>query len=232
MADTTSKVQYDLHAHLPELATFPRQAWLRSVRHAVTVATNADLGYGDPQGLQQLRVEISDYLGRARGVAAVPEHILITAGSTHALSLIGRALSRSGARSLGFENPSHRLFHRVATRAGLTPVGVPIDLCGLRVDTLSGGNLDAVFVSPAHQFPTGVVLSTDRRSELVLWARGSGGLIIEDDYDAEFRYDRAPIGALGPRPGVVATSAFLKTSSGIRLGGLSSPPACSNASAS
>jgi GntR family transcriptional regulator / MocR family aminotransferase len=221
VANAEPKVQYDFDVHLPELGAFPRQAWLRSVRHAVTVATNADLGYGDPRGLRQLRVEISDYLGRARGVVAVPEHILITTGSTHALSLIGRALSRGGVKRLGFENPSHQLLHSVAKRAGLRPVGVPIDLCGLRVDALAGGNLDTVFVTPAHQFPTGVALSTDRRSELVLWARSSGGLIIEDDYDAEFRYDRSPIGAIqGLCPEVVAYigSTGKTFAPGIRLG--------------
>ncbi len=126
----------------------------------MTVATNSDLGYVDPQGLQQLRIEISDYLGRARGVAADPEHIVITAGSTHALSLIARVLAQAGVTHLGFENPSHLVLHGVAAHAGLKPAGVPIDLHGARVDALAAGSLDTVFVSPAHQFPTGVAMST------------------------------------------------------------------------
>jgi len=215
------KVRYDLRPHQPELSTFPRQAWLRSLRQAMHSAADADLGYIDSRGLEQLRTEISRYLGRARGVAADPARIVVTAGSTHTLSLISRALARRGAHTIGFENPSHRLLHAVARHAGLTPVGIPVDRNGLRVDELYDANVRAVVVSPAHQFPTGAALSAERRAALAHWARESGGLIIEDDYDAEFRYDRAPIGALqGLSPEQVAYigSTSKTLSPGIRLG--------------
>jgi GntR family transcriptional regulator/MocR family aminotransferase len=175
---------------------FPRTAWLRSLRSALATATDGDLGYVDRRGLPQLRGEVAAYLGRARGVVARPDDILITAGSTHSLSLIARALARSGARAIGFENPSHWLLHTVADRAGLQPVGVPVDRHGLVVDELEDAEVGAVVVSPAHQFPTGRALSPERRAALVRWARASGALIVEDEYDAEFRYDRAPIRAL------------------------------------
>jgi len=220
-AEQGAKLRYDLRSHQPELSTFPRQAWLQSLRHALRTAADSDLGYIDERGLKQLRAEISRYLGRARGVAADPEQIVVTAGSTHTLSLIFRALARGGATLIGFENPSHWLLHAVARRAGLTPVGIPLDRQGLRVDALRAANVGAVVVSPAHQFPTGAALSADRRAALVLWARETGGLIIEDDYDAEFRYDRAPIGALqGLSPEQVAyIGSVSKTlSPGIRLG--------------
>jgi GntR family transcriptional regulator/MocR family aminotransferase len=194
-AERTAKLRYDLRPHQPELSTFPRQAWLRSLRHILTTAADAAFGYIDRRGLEQLREEISQYLGRARGVAADPDRIVVTAGSTQTLSLIARALARDGARTIGFENPSHRLLYEVARRAGVTPVGIQVDGDGLRVDELESAGVPAVVVTPAHQFPTGVVLSAERRGELVRWARESGGLIVEDDYDAEFRYDRAPIGA-------------------------------------
>src|SRR5262249_45263584 len=144
----------------------------------------------DPCGLQQLRTEMSMYLRRARGVAADPNRLVITTGSTNSLSLISRALAGAGARTIAFENPSHRPLYRVARVAGLTPLGIPVDDSGLQVDRLCASTTGAVVVTPAHQFPTGVVLSADRRAALVRWARETGGLIIEDDFDAEFRYDR------------------------------------------
>jgi GntR family transcriptional regulator/MocR family aminotransferase len=215
------KLRYDLRPHQPELSTFPRQAWLRSLRQALIGGADADFGYIKARGLEQLRTEISIYLGRARGVAADPERIVVTAGSTHALSLISRVLARRGARTIGLENPSHRVLHEVVRQAGLTPVGIPVDQDGLRVDQLHAASVGAVVVSPAHQFPTGVVLSAERRAALVLWARETGGLIVEDDYDAEFRYDRTPIGALqGLSPEQVAYmgSTSKTLSPGIRLG--------------
>ena len=227
-AERRPRLGYDLRPHQPELSAFPRHAWLRSLRHTLLTAADADFGYIDPRGLEQLRAEISTYLRRARGVAADPDRILVTAGSTHTLSLIARALAREGARTIGFENPSHRLLHSVAHSAGLTPVGIPVDKSGLRVDELSTANVGAVLVTPAHQFPTGVVLSADRRAALVRWARETGGLIIEDDFDAEFRYDRAPIGALqGLSPEQVAYigSTGKTLSPGIRLGWVVLPSA-------
>jgi GntR family transcriptional regulator/MocR family aminotransferase len=188
------KVQYDLRAHLPEVSTFPRHVWLRSVRNALASATNADLSYSDKHGLRKLRLEVSDYLGRARGVVADPDCIVITTGATHAISLLGRVLAERGSTRMAFENPSHRFLHKVARQAGQTLMAVPVDGDGLQVDEL--GTAQSVLVSPAHQFPTGVVLSADRRTELIAWARRTGGVVIEDDYDAEYRYDRTPIGAL------------------------------------
>jgi GntR family transcriptional regulator/MocR family aminotransferase len=222
------KFRYDLRAHQPDLSTFPRQAWLRSLRHVLRSAADADLGYIDRRGLPQLRAEICGYLGRARGVAADPARVVVTAGSTHTLSLISRALARRGADTIGFENPCHWLLHTVARSAGLTPVGIPVDENGLRVDELCATNLSAVVVAPAHQFPTGAALSADRRAALVGWARESGGLVIEDDYDAEFRYDRAPIGALqGLAPEQVAYigSTSKTLSPAIRLGWVVLPSA-------
>ncbi len=224
-ATTGPKVRYDLRAHLPEVTAFPRQAWLRSTRSALATAASADLSYLDPRGLHALRTEVSNYLGRARGVVADPERVIITAGSTHALSLIGRVLARGGSTAMAFENPSHLLLHAVAERAGQTPFAVPVDVNGLLVGRL--GEATSVVVSPAHQFPTGVILSADRRADLIRWARNTGGLIIEDDYDAEFRYDRAPIGALqGLSPEHVAYigSTGKTLAPAIRLGWAVLPP--------
>ncbi|HEY2072748.1 MAG TPA: PLP-dependent aminotransferase family protein [Gaiellaceae bacterium] len=190
------RARFDLRPQSPDVGAFPRHAWQRSVQAALTSASDADLGYGDPAGLWPLRVALADYLGRARGVVADPSRILITSGSTHALSLVARALARAGASSIGFENPSQRVHHAVVRRAGLEVVGIPIDDEGIDVDGLRAHSLPAVAVTPGHQFPAGSFLSESRRAELVDWARSTGALIIEDEYDAGFGYDRAPAGAV------------------------------------
>ena len=147
--------------------------------------------------------------------------MIVTSGSTHALTLIERVLLRRGERAIAFENPSHVLLHTLARRTGLEPVGVAVDGDGLVVGELAASGARAVVVSPAHQFPTGVAYGVDRRAELLQWAEETGGLIVEDDYDAEFRYDRQPIGALqGLAPEQVAYigSTSKTLAPGLRLG--------------
>jgi GntR family transcriptional regulator/MocR family aminotransferase len=187
-------IVYDLRPHLPDLALFPRQSWLRAVRESLAQARIADLTYGDAAGLWDLRVAVANYLSRARGVSAHPAHTLITAGSTHSLSLVSRALARRGASRMAFENPSHRVLRAAASMGGQTVVAAAVDESGVRPDTVE--RADSLVVSPAHQFPTGVVLAPQRREALIEWAEAADVLILEDDYDAEFRYDRAPTGAL------------------------------------
>jgi GntR family transcriptional regulator/MocR family aminotransferase len=191
--DGGGKILYDLRPQQVDVSTFPRRLWLRSTEQAVTSATNAELGYIDRHGLARLRTEIAGYLGRARGVVADPERIVVAAGGTHALSLLARTLVQRGSTLTAFENPSSRVVHAVARHAGLEPVGIPIDEHGLRTDML--GDEAAVVVSPANQFPTGVALTQVRRTALIAWAQRTGGLVVENDYDAEFRYDAA-IGAM------------------------------------
>jgi GntR family transcriptional regulator / MocR family aminotransferase len=193
----------------------------------MSAATDADLGYIESLGLEQLRTAVSDYLGRARGVAVDPSRTIITTGCTHALGLISHVLARRGASRIAVENPSNVVVRTAIERGGLNPVAVPVDGSGFCTDLLSEAGVDAVLVSPAHQFPTGAALTADRRSALITWARNSGSLVIEDDYDAEFRYDRAPIGALqGLSPDAVAyIGSTAKTlAPGIRLGWAVMPP--------
>jgi GntR family transcriptional regulator/MocR family aminotransferase len=189
------KVRYDLRPHLPEASLFPRHAWLRSLSHAVTTAGNAELSYSDPRGLEQLRTEVSAYLGRARGIAAELDQIIVTAGCTHSLNLIFRMLARKGASRVGLENPSDVLVHTIAEGAGLTPVGVSLDRDGILVGELGAAGVPAVVVSAGHQFPTGSVLARSRQAALVRWAETAGALIIEDEYDAALRPDWTPISA-------------------------------------
>jgi GntR family transcriptional regulator/MocR family aminotransferase len=213
------RVVYNLRPHLPEMTTFPRRPWLRAVRESLEHARTADLTYGDEAGLWSLRVEVANYLSRARGVHARPERTLITAGSTHGVSLVSRVLARRGRTVMAFENPSHYILRSVASHGGQTAVGAAVDDRGIRPDTIEAA--DSVYVSPAHQFPTGVALSPERRTELIEWADAADALILEDDYDAEFRYDRAPVGALqglAPERVIYVGSTGKTFAPGLRLG--------------
>lgn len=189
---------------LPAGASFPRAAWTRSATRALTELPDADLGYGDPAGHPRLRHELSAYLGRVRGLIAPPERIVIVNGFAQASRLLADVLTDRGTDRIGLEDPGSVGLREQLNRAGLTCEAVPVDGNGIRVADLVRSTLSAVVVTPAHQFPTGVVLSPDRRHALLAWARAIGGLVIEDDYDAEFRYDRTPVGALqGLGPDVV-----------------------------
>jgi len=161
-----------------------------------------------------------------RGVAAEPARLIICTGFAQGLGLLCRALRRSGARRLAIEEPTHPGQRALIVRAGLEPVAVPVDQDGVRVDVLARLDVGGVLLTPAHQFPSGVVLGAARRAELIAWARQRGSLVIEDDYDAEYRYDRAPVGALqGLAPGEVAYvgSASKMLAPALRLGWMVPP---------
>lgn len=213
--------RYDLRPQRPDVTQFPRQQWLRSLRHALHTATDTDVGYIDARGLPPLREEIAGYLARARGLAVSADRVVITAGSTHSLTLIQSVLRRRGERTIAFENPSQRLFHELAQRIGHELIGIPVDEGGLVVDDLRSSVARVVVVSPARQFPSGATYSPERRADLLRWGEERDGLILENDYDAEFRYDRAPIGSLqGLAPERVAYvgSTSKRVAPGLRLG--------------
>jgi GntR family transcriptional regulator/MocR family aminotransferase len=217
---------YHFHPGLPDLAAFPRDRWLSSVRRAVRESALAALAYPDPRGVPELRDALAAYLGRVRGAAADPERILVCGGFVQAFALICRALRRQGARRIALENPGW-MFHRlIIERSGLEPVPIPVDAHGLRVDAVAPTAADAVVVTPAHQFPTGAVLAAERRAALLEWAERSETLIVEDDYDAEYRYGMNAVGALqglAPERVVYAGSASKRLAPGLRLGWLLSP---------
>ncbi|MEV7414461.1 PLP-dependent aminotransferase family protein [Streptomyces sp. NPDC089919] len=194
----------DLRPGSPDTATFPVAAWLRAVRRALATATADTYGYGDPRGRIELRTALAEYLGRTRGVLARPGQIVVVSGYVQALALLTRVLAAAGGRTAALEDPGLGFHREVVRRGGLSVVPLPVDDRGARVAALAGP-VDAVVVTPAHQYPTGVPLHPVRRRELVGWARACGALVVEDDYDGEFRYDRQPIGALqGTAPGQVA----------------------------
>ncbi len=217
--------RYDFQPAIPDLASFPRNAWLRALRQAVGAMSHDTFGYAEPHGAAALRVALAAYLGRARGVVADPNQILVTSGFAQARVLVCRALGAQGVSRLAVEDPSYDEWDAV-TSAGLEPVPVPVDDEGMRTDLLEGSRAQAAMVTPAHQFPTGVVMTGARRSALVTWLRATGSWAFEDDYDAEYRYDRSPVGALqamAPDRVIYAGTASKTLAPALRLGWLVVP---------
>ncbi|MEV6314205.1 aminotransferase class I/II-fold pyridoxal phosphate-dependent enzyme [Streptomyces sp. NPDC051776] len=179
----------------PDLAAFPRAAWLRAERAVLTEVSAGHLGYGDSRGAAPLRRAVADWLARSRGVRIEADEVLVVAGTTQALTLLHPALRSDGIDAVAVEDPGSFGTRRHLQYGGLETPPVPVDDDGVRVGALRVTGARAVLLTPAHQFPTGVVTSGERRRELLHWA-ADGGLILEDDYDAEHRYDRPPVPAL------------------------------------
>ncbi|MBT2395829.1 PLP-dependent aminotransferase family protein [Streptomyces sp. ISL-100] len=186
---------HDLRPGLPDISAFPARAWLASTRRVLTGARPEVFGAGEAQGRIELRNALADYLGRTRGVVTTPDRIVITSGYYQGLGLLSNVLVAGGTGVAALEDPGHNLFREVVRRAGLTVLALPVDARGARVEALTQ-RTGAVFLTPSHQYPTGVPLHPGRRRALRAWARRTGGLIVEDDYDGEYRYDRQPVGAL------------------------------------
>jgi GntR family transcriptional regulator / MocR family aminotransferase len=225
-APATPALTHDFRSGLPDLGLFPRAAWARANRAALATMPDADLGYLHPGGLPRLRASVADYLGRVRGVACGPEQVVVCNGFGHGFSLVVRALVDRGCRDVAVEVPGYDEPRAQIRWAGARAHPVAVDDEGLRVGELAALPVGAVVVTPAHQSPTGVVLSARRRTELIDWAR-DGGVVVEDDYDAEYRYDRQPVGALqGVIPDRVVYHGTVSKSlaPGLRLGWLVVPP--------
>lgn len=191
----TADARVDLTPGRPDLSAFPRTAWLRAERSVLAELSSADLGYGDPRGAPRLRRAVADWLARSRGIAADPDGIVIVAGIAQALTLLHPVLRADGITSVAVEEPGSLGTRQHLAHGGLATPPVPVDTHGPDVTALRATGAPAVLLTPAHQFPTGVVTSGERRRELLRWA-ADGGLILEDDYDAEHRYDRPPVPAL------------------------------------
>jgi GntR family transcriptional regulator / MocR family aminotransferase len=217
---------YHFHPGLPDLAGFPRDRWLRSVRAALRESPLEAMGYGDPRGVPELREALADYLGRVRGTAADAEHMMICTGFMQGLSLACRVLRSQGVRSIALEDPGWHVHRLIVEQAGLEVVPVAVDAQGLQVQELARTDAAVVVVTSAHQFPTGAVLSPERRAALVEWAESEDRLIVEDDFDGEYRYDRGAVGALqglAPERVLYIGSASKRLVPGMRLGWLVIP---------
>ncbi len=197
-------IRYDLAPGLPDLRAFPRRRWADAVRSVIGSAVHYDLDIPDPAGHAVLRSTLAQYLRRSRGADADAASVSVCAGVTDGLVRTCRALHAEGITDLAVEHPGWPRLRDAATSAGLRVHPVPVDDDGLRVDDLVRTPARAVVVGAAHQFPTGTVLSPARRAGLVRWAREVDGFVIEDDYDAEFRYDHHPVAVMqGMDPGRV-----------------------------
>jgi GntR family transcriptional regulator / MocR family aminotransferase len=216
----------DLSPGVPDLSAFPRSLWLRTERTVLTETQPEELGYGDPRGHPRLRAALAPWLARTRGLRAAPDDIIVVSGVAQAMALLAQQLRRDGIDSIAVEDPGSRGAVDEFAYWGLQPVPVPVDDDGVRVDALAATGARAAFLTPAHQFPTGVVLAPQRRRDLLAWAVDAE-LVIEDDYDAEYRYDRAPVPAMhaaAPDRIAYAGSTSKSLAPALRLGWLVPPP--------
>ncbi|HET6436815.1 MAG TPA: PLP-dependent aminotransferase family protein [Anaeromyxobacter sp.] len=217
--------RFSFRSGRPDVASFPRAAWIRALRGALARAPDRALDYGEARGRPELREALADYLGRARGLAASAGDLVVTNGFGQGLLLLGQALKAAGARQVAVEDPSGAEVRDVIRAAGLAARPIPVDSEGLVTAELGAADA-AVVLTPAHQYPLGVTLSPARRAAVVAWARAHQALVIEDDYDGEFRYDRQPVGALqalDPARVVYAGTVSKVLAPGVRLGWLALP---------
>ena len=221
------RLRFDLTPGLPDFHSFPRGSWTRAVRDSIAAMPDADFDYQAPGGHPLLREVIAEYLRRVRGAVVRAEDVTVSAGILDGITLVCRALVSAGVRRVAVEDPTWMRVVEAARQAGLEAVPVQVDADGMRTEALPNLDVEAVVVAPAHQFPTGAVLSPARRMVLLDWARQTGGLVLEDDYDAEFRYDRHPVGTLqGIDPARIALFGSLSKTlaPALGLGWMVTPP--------
>jgi GntR family transcriptional regulator / MocR family aminotransferase len=220
------RLAVDFLPNLPDLTSFPRRDWAWALREACTRASASELGYGDPRGSQLLREVLAAYAGRVRAAVTDPDQIVVCAGFAQGLNLVLRALVRRGLRQVAIEDPGDLFNSDVSRRTGVETVPVSIDEKGIVVEALHTTEARAVVVTAAHQSPSGVVLAPERRHALLAWASERGATIIEDDYDAEFRYDREPVGSiqgLAPERVAIIGTVSKALAPAIRLGWIVCP---------
>jgi GntR family transcriptional regulator/MocR family aminotransferase len=213
--------RFSFNPGLPDLVAFPHNAWAKCLLEGLREHRASSLGYSDPRGLPELRAVLADYLARARGVVADPELVVVCAGFSHALSLLARVLRGRGLRCMAMEDPCLPSHREIVAGAGLDAVPLEVDGDGAQTSVLGSTDAGAVLLAPANQFPLGSVLAPRRRAAAIDWAGKHDGVVIEDDYDGELRYDRTPVGALqGLDPErVVFTGTVSKClAPGVRLG--------------
>jgi GntR family transcriptional regulator/MocR family aminotransferase len=227
-AGPAPRARYDLAPGLPDLRAFPRRPWADAIRAQLATVPYLELGYPAPAGHPELRGLLADYLRRARGAVATADDITLCTSVTDAVWRICRALRDANIHTLACEEPGWTRLREVARRSGLSIVSIRTDERGLRVaDLARQPGLRAVLTTPAHQFPGGMVLAPERRAALLQWAREVDGVVIEDDYDAEFRYDRRPVATvqgMDPTRVILLKSLSKVLSPALGIGWIVAPP--------
>jgi GntR family transcriptional regulator / MocR family aminotransferase len=220
-AEAPAPPRYDLRASVPDLSAFPRKAWIAAERRALAALPHAVFDYPEMNGSARLRDALASYLGRARGLVADPARVVITTGTLQSVGLLANVLLARGIERVAIEQPGFHIHRALLRRRGVETVPVPVDSDGLAVERLPDTGVRAVLVTPAHQMPLGAVLPPDRRAALLEWAQRRDALVIEDDYDGEYRYDREPVGALqglAPERVVYLGSASKVLAPAVRIG--------------
>jgi GntR family transcriptional regulator/MocR family aminotransferase len=225
--ETKQQIRFDFSTHAISMKQFPYATWKRITREILVDANSEMFALGDPQGDLELRTTISRYLHSARGVSCEPEQIIIGAGNDYLLMLLEKILGRH--LPIAMENPTYRRAYRVFQSFAYDIKMIPMDENGIRVDVLQRSGAKAAYVTPSHQYPTGIVMPIGRRLELLKWAnQEEDRFLIEDDYDSEFRYRGKPIPALqaSDRSGkVIYIGTFSKSiAPAIRVGYMVLPP--------
>ena len=199
--------RYDLRPGQADFHAFPRTRWKASLVRALRELPDRRLGYANHRGVAELRNAVAGYLARVRGVVVEPEHVVVCCAASQALTVLWHALRKQGGRRVAVEDPGWRWQRATVEHAGLEAVPVRVDADGLVVSELAAADVDAVVMTPAHQYPTGVVMTAERRAALITWARERRALIVEDDCDVEYRFGREPVASLqGLAPDLVASS--------------------------
>ncbi|MGH8920504.1 MAG: PLP-dependent aminotransferase family protein, partial [Actinomycetes bacterium] len=221
------RIVVDFRPGRPDIGLFPRERWARATRTALHSMASGDLATSDALGFPALRRALAEYLARARGVIADPDQIMVCEGFGQGFDLVVDVLVEDGCNRFAVEDPGYAGTCRQLVAKGVAFDGIGLDHEGLVVERLRATDARVVVVTPAHQSPTGVVLGPDRRRQLLRWAREIDGFVIEDDYDAEYRYDRRPVGALqgiAPERVIYGGTTSKTFASGLRLGWFVLPP--------
>src|SRR5580692_12917329 len=199
------RFRYDLRPGQADYHAFPRARWKASLLRAMRELPDRRLGYANHRGVAELRNAVAGYLARVRGVVVEPEHVVVCCAASQALTVLWHALRHQGGRRIAVEDPGWRWQRFTVEHAGLEAVPVRVDRDGMVITELAAADVDAVVMTPAHHYPTGVVMTAERRGALIAWARDRGALIVEDDYDVEYRFGRDPVASLqGLAPDLVA----------------------------
>jgi GntR family transcriptional regulator/MocR family aminotransferase len=219
--------RYDFQPGTPDPREFPRRAWLACLRRCIGTASSEVFRYPDPQGAPAARAAVAAYLGRVRATVGRAENVVMCNGFAQGIDLAARLLSERGVTDVALEDPGYGVLPRRFRELGIVAHPIPVDGHGLQIEPLRQSGATAVVVTPAHQYPTGAAMTAERRAALLAWAEASDALVIEDDYDSEYRYDREPLGALqGLAPGrvIYIGTASKNLSPALRLGWLLAPP--------